>query len=66
MEKKLLEIKELSAYLGVKVNTLYSWVNQQKIPYVKINRLVRFEIQRIDEWLEKKAVETHPLCDRLR
>jgi len=57
MEKRYLEIKELSEYLGVKVNTLYSWVNQGKIPYVKLNRLVRFDSTKINEWAEKNSVE---------
>ncbi|MBW2044328.1 MAG: helix-turn-helix domain-containing protein [Deltaproteobacteria bacterium] len=62
-EKRFLSIQELAEYLGVKKNTLYSWVNMRKIPYTKVGRLVRFEKQKIDEWLKKHEVEPHRIWD---
>ena len=49
--QKLLSIGELASYLGVKVNTLYSWVHTRRIPYIKVGRLVRFSNKEIDKWL---------------
>jgi excisionase family DNA binding protein len=61
MEERLIDIKKLSQYLGVKEGTIYSWVNQEKIPYVKINRLVRFNLKTIDEWIENNSIETRSI-----
>ena len=57
MEEKLLGIKELSAYLGISVNTAYSWVHQKRIPHIKLGRRVLFDPERVKEWMGKKAVE---------
>ncbi|MCF7875355.1 MAG: helix-turn-helix domain-containing protein [Candidatus Omnitrophica bacterium] len=61
MEERLVDIKKLSQYLGVKEGTIYSWVNQEKIPYVKINRLVRFNLKMINEWIDNNSVESHSI-----
>ena len=57
MQKRLLTIKETSEYLGISVNTLYSWVSQKKIDYVKIGRLTKFDIKVIDKFIENNSVE---------
>jgi len=53
-----MDIKSLSDYLGMKASTLYSLVEQKKIPHYKVGRLVRFKKSDIDLWMEenKKAV----------
>ncbi len=56
MEKRLLNIKELSEYLGIPVNTLYCWVSSGKIPKVKLGRLVKFDIQDINQWIENNKL----------
>ena len=58
MQKRLLTIKEASEYLGISVNTLYSWVSQKKIDYVKIGRLTKIELEVIDKFIENNSVET--------
>ncbi|MFH1519231.1 MAG: helix-turn-helix domain-containing protein [Candidatus Omnitrophota bacterium] len=55
--KRFISIKELSEYLGVKVNTLYSWVSMKKIPYTKMGGLVRFDLKKIDEWVKNREVK---------
>ncbi len=56
MQKRLLTVKEASEYLGIKVNTLYSWVSQKKIDYVKMGRLTKFDIRVIDKYIENHSV----------
>lgn len=56
-DKRYLSIKELALYLGIMEGTLYSWVCYKKIPYTKIGRLVKFDIERIDRWVQENAVE---------
>ena len=57
MEKRFVGINYISEYLGVKVNTIYSWVSQRKIPYTKANRLLRFDIRKIEEWVKNNSIE---------
>jgi len=56
MNKRLININELSELIGLSVNTLYSWVSQQRIPYYKIGSTVRFDISEIGEWLKNQKV----------
>ena len=57
MQKRLLTIKEASEYLGISVNTLYSWVSQKKIDYVKIGRLTKLEQKVVDRYIENNTIE---------
>lgn len=59
MNKRFYDITELAEYLGVKTNTLYGWIHQRKIPYVKVGRLVRFDIEKIDEWVASRAQDVY-------
>jgi len=57
MKRRLININELSEYIGLSTNTIYSWVSQRRIPFVKCGRLTKFDLQRIDEWIEESSVE---------
>ena len=59
MAKGLLGIKELAKYLGITEGTLYSWVCQRKIPYLKVGRLVKFDMRKIEKWLEERSIEVY-------
>jgi len=56
MERRYLGIRDCSEYLGVTRGTLYAWVCYRKIPYIKVGRLVKFDIKAIEEWLKARAV----------
>jgi len=55
-KKPLTGVKETAEYLGISIETLYSWTYQRKIPYVKVGRLVKFDPQDLDKWLEERKV----------
>ena len=57
--RQFMGVKELAGYLGVKVDTVYSWVYQRKIPYTKVGRLVKFDSIQIDEWISKNSVKEY-------
>lgn len=60
MKKRLLNIDELTDYTGLSKNTLYTWVCQRRIPFLKIGRLVKFDLSDVDLWLDGlKIKEKH-------
>jgi len=57
MNRRLLNVQELSELTGLSENTIYCWVSQRRIPFVKLGRLTRFDLQKIEEWIEENSVE---------
>ncbi|MBI3608422.1 MAG: helix-turn-helix domain-containing protein [Nitrospirae bacterium] len=45
------DIKAIARYLAIKPSTLYAWVAQGKIPYIKIHGLIRFQPAEIEAWI---------------
>lgn len=56
IQKQLLNVSELSQLIGIKPNTIYHWVSQKKIPYVKIGRSTKFDISEIEGWIKESSV----------
>ena len=54
--QKLLTYQELSEYLAVSKRYLQKLVQRKEIPVVKLGRSVRFNLNAIDKWLNKKGV----------
>ena len=53
MEKRFVSIKDLAVYLGVSEHTVKSWVYQDRLPCKRIGRVVRFDIEEINDMLKK-------------
>jgi excisionase family DNA binding protein len=49
---QLLNVKELAAYLKCTEQTVRRYVMAKKIPYHKIDRMVRFWLSEIQEWIK--------------
>ena len=56
MNNRLLDIKELAEFLGIAEGTVYVWVCHKKIPYIKVGRLIRFDLPKIEKWLEENSI----------
>ena len=56
MEKRFLDMNDCAEYLGLSKAILYVWVCRRKIPYLKMGRLVKFDLRVIEEWLKEKTV----------
>ncbi len=57
MDNEFLNIKEVSQYLGIKISTLYFYVENGDIPHYRIGRLIRFKKQEVDQWMEGNKKE---------
>jgi len=56
MRNVLLNINEAAERLGITRGTLYHWISDEKINYVKIGKRVLFKESGIDEFIEKNTV----------
>ena len=56
IERRLMTIQEASQYTGLSVHTLYTMVSQKRIPYVKVGRLVKFDLEALDKWIKQQTV----------
>lgn len=56
MEKRYISPQELSEYIGIKIDTVYSWVWQRKIPHFKMGRCIKFDLQEIEKWAQARRV----------
>ena len=54
---RLLNIQQVAAYLGLSVHTVYKFVSQRKIPHIKIGKLLKFDLHKIDRWIVAHAVK---------
>lgn len=57
IKRRLFNIREVAAYTGLSVHTLYTMVSQRRIPYVKTGRLIKFDLKAIDTWIERNSVK---------
>jgi excisionase family DNA binding protein len=55
--REVMNIRQASQYLGVSPDTLYKYVNEQKIPAFKLGNRWRFKKSRLDQWMEEKSAE---------
>ncbi len=53
LEKRYCSIKELSKYTGIPATTLYDWASLRVIPSIKIRKRILFDINDIDEVMDK-------------
>ena len=56
IQKRLLNADELSQMIDITRDTIYRWVSQRRIPFVKIGRSTKFDIDAIDEWIKEASV----------
>lgn len=52
--KRLMNIDELADYLRLKKQTIYNWLNQDKIPGIKVGGVWRFSAREVESWLKSR------------
>jgi len=57
MERRLIGIKEAAEYLDIKSHTLYTWVSQRRIPFVKCGRLTKFDLRDVEKFINENKVD---------
>jgi len=52
---KLLTPQEVADLLSVRQSTIYQWTHQGYIPHVKLGKFVRFNQDKVMEWVERRS-----------
>lgn len=53
----LMTVKEAARYLSVSVSTLYGWVWQRRIPFIKMGRALRFDRIDLEHFVQANRIE---------
>ena len=51
VEDRWLSVDEIAAYLGVKRDTVYKWIDRKHMPAHKVGRLWKFRKDEVDQWV---------------
>jgi len=54
--QRLLDVCQAAEFLAVTVSTLYGWVWQRKISFVKLGRALRFDIADLERFVDQNRV----------
>jgi excisionase family DNA binding protein len=52
MEDRWLSVDEIAEYLGIKRDTVYKWIGENRMPAHKVGRLWKFRKEEVDEWVK--------------
>ena len=58
--QRLISVNEAAEYTGLSPHTIYTMVSQRRIPYVKVGRLVKFDVELLDKWIKQNTVMPMP------
>jgi excisionase family DNA binding protein len=58
--KRLYNITEAAEYTGLSPHTIYTMFSQHRIPFVKVGRLVKFDLELLDKWIKQQTVMPIP------
>jgi len=50
--KRLLDSKEAAEYLSIGRTKLYSWIKRKRIPVIKLDTSIRFDVLELDQFVE--------------
>jgi excisionase family DNA binding protein len=51
------DMKDVQSLLGVKRDTLYSWISREQMPSHRMGRLWNFRTEEVDEWVKSGGTD---------
>ena len=59
---QLVTVSDLAQTLKVPLKTIYYWVGARSIPFVKVGRHLRFDVDQVLAWFKERTALTHASC----
>jgi excisionase family DNA binding protein len=56
--RRLLNVREAAAYLGLAVDTVYRKARLRELPSVKVGRSLRFDVTALERYVEQHTIQT--------
>ncbi len=50
-EERWLSVEEISGHLGISKETVYRWLEKNRIPSHRIGKLWKFRVSEVDAWV---------------
>jgi excisionase family DNA binding protein len=50
-DDRWLSVDEIAGHLGIKRETVYTWIDRKRMPAHKVGRLWKFQKNEVDEWV---------------
>jgi excisionase family DNA binding protein len=50
-------VSEAAGFLEVSKPTIYRWINDERIPYIRHGRYIRFVQSDLEQWIEARRVK---------
>jgi excisionase family DNA binding protein len=60
IDKRYVDINQLSDYTSLGISTLYKLVHKNCIPYIKKGKKLLFDLHDIDHWMAQDKILTSP------
>jgi excisionase family DNA binding protein len=57
---QLVNVSEAAQFLAVSPSTLYGWVWQRRISFIKVGRAVRFDMADLERFVSQNRIEARP------
>lgn len=57
MARRLTDVAGIAEYLGLTEGAVRQLVQRRRIPFVRVGRLLRFDLRVIDQWIETNTTE---------
>lgn len=58
--ERWLSVEEIAAHLGISKETIYRWLEKEKIPAHRMGRLWKFKASEVDQWVKDGGAEEAP------
>ncbi|MBT3367835.1 MAG: helix-turn-helix domain-containing protein [Nitrospina sp.] len=55
-DRHLLDYKSAAEWLGIRPQSLRRWVSQRRIPFKKLGRVVRFDADELQSWIDSHSI----------
>jgi len=56
--RRLLNVKEAARFLALEVDTVYKKARLRELPFVKVGRALRFDVEALQRFIEQHTIET--------
>lgn len=60
-QERWLSVTEIGKHLGVSKETIYRWLDKDKIPAKRIGKLWKFKLSEVDKWIESNGADERKL-----